>query len=212
MCKSKNKIVKLYVAAGSFTSLNNTLNPFGTTAAGGGPPDAWTYTPTAYDLAPHLNLLSPSNSPYSTSFGGPSNNGSAYSYATMLPQHDPSLFSTPSSNSMRIHQDYMNANNSPPPSLSRDYQTMVTHSPPTHLTGSMSEDEHQQNKQLDYVSGLNPAEKYQHDQAEYSQQQDQKQDYGMHSPPGRQGLKEQVLIKSEPGGQQSYVQLPPFLN
>lgn len=106
----------------------------------------------------------------------------------------------------------MNANSSPPPSLSRDYQTIVSHSPPTHLPGSMSEEEHQQNKQLDYVSGLSPAEKYQHEQAEYSQHQDQKQDYGVHSPPGRQGLKDQVLIKSEPGGQQSYVQLPPFLN
>ncbi|XP_024937249.1 pituitary homeobox 1 [Cephus cinctus] len=198
---------------GSFTSLNNSLNPFTSPTTAAAPPDAWAYS-TPYDLAPHLNLLSPSNSPYSNSFGGPSNNGSAYSYATMLPQHDTSLFSTPSGNTMRVHQDYMNANNSPPPPLTRgDYQTMVTtHSPPTHLAGSMSEDEHQQNKQLDYVSGLSPAEKYQHDQADYSQQQDQKQEYGMHSPPGRQGIKDQVLIKSEPTSQQSYVQLPPFLN
>ncbi|XP_051157709.1 retinal homeobox protein Rx2-like [Leptopilina boulardi] len=196
---------------GSFTSINNSINPFGTSTTTAGPPDAWSYTPTAYDLAPHLNLLSSTGSPYSTSFGGPSNNGSAYSYATMLPQHDPSLFSAPSGNTMRVHQDYMNANNSPPPSLTRDYQTMVTHSSPQHLTSSISEDEHQ-NKQLDYVSGLSPTDKYQHEQAEYSHQHDQKQDYGMHSPSNRQGLKDQVLIKSEPGGQQSYVQLPPFLN
>ncbi|KAK2587873.1 hypothetical protein KPH14_003970 [Odynerus spinipes] len=205
--------------SGSFTSLNNTLNPFASPATAAAPPDTWTYTP-AYDLAPHLNLLSPSNSPYTTSFGGPSNNGSAYSYATMLPQHDASLFSAPSSNTMRVHQDYMNASNSPPPPLTRnDYQTMVTttHSPPTHLGGSMSEDEHQQNKQLDYVSGLSPADKYQHEQTDYSQQQqqqqhDQKQEYGMHSPQGRQSIKDQVMVKSEPNSQQSYVQLPPFLN
>ncbi|XP_033191348.1 homeobox domain-containing protein reversed polarity [Bombus vancouverensis nearcticus] len=206
--------------SGSFTSLNNTLNPFASPTTATAPPDAWAYSP-AYDLAPHLNLLSPSNSPYSTSFGGPSNNGSAYSYATMLPQHDASLFSTPSGNTMRVHQDYMNASNSPPPPLTRnDYQTMVTtHSPPTHLANSMSEEEHQQNKQLDYVSGLSPADKYQHEQSDYTQQQqqqqqqqDQKQEYGMHSPQGRQGMKEQVMVKSEPTNQQSYVQLPPFLN
>ena len=136
----------------------------------------------------------------------------------MLPQHDVSLFSTPSGNTMRVHQDYMNASNSPPPPLTRnDYQTMVTtHSPPTHLANSMSEEDHQQNKQLDYVSGLSPADKYQHEQSDYTQQQqqqqDQKQEYGMHSPQGRQGMKEQVMVKSEPTSQQNYVQLPPFLN
>ncbi|XP_015512338.2 retinal homeobox protein Rx-B [Neodiprion pinetum] len=204
--------------SGSFTSLNNSLNPFTSSASAAAPPDAWAYTP-AYDLSPHLNLLSPSNSPYASSaFGGPSNNGSAYSYTTMIPQHDASLFSAPPNNTMRVHQDYMNANNSSPPQLSRaDYQTMVNnHSPPTHLTGSMSEDEHQ-SKQLEYVSGLSPPEKYQHDQGDYVQQQqqqsqDQKQEYNMHSPPGRQGIKDQVLVKNEPGNQQSYVQLPPFLN
>ena len=121
---------------------------------------------------------------------------------------------------MRVHQDYMNASNSPPPPLTRnDYQTMVTtHSPPTHLANSMSEEDHQQNKQLDYVSGLSPADKYQHEQSDYTQQQqqqqqqDQKQEYGMHSPQGRQGMKEQVMVKSEPTSQQNYVQLPPFLN
>lgn len=201
---------------GSFTALNNSLSPFTSSASATAPPDAWAYTP-AYDLAPHLNLLSPSNSPYTSSaFGGPGNNGSAYSYATMIPQHEASLFSAPPNNTMRVHQDYMNANNSPPPQLSRaDYQTMVnTHSPPTHLPGSMSEDEHQ-SKHIDYVSGLSPADKYQHDQADYAQQQqgqDQKQEYNMHSPPGRQGIKDQVLVKNEPGNQQSYVQLPPFLN
>ena len=202
---------------GSFTSLNNTLNAFASSTSAAAPPDAWAYSP-AYDLAPHINL----NSPYSTSFGGPSNNGSAYSYATMLPQHDTSLFSTgnlPTGNPMRIHQDYMTSNNSPPPTLNRgDYQTMVTaHSPSTHMAGSMSEDEHQQNKQqLDYVGGLSPADKYQHEQTDYSHQsqQEQKTEYVMHnSPPGgRQVIKDQVLVKSEPTSQQSYVQLPPFLN
>lgn len=155
--------------------------------------------------------MSSTNSPYSSSFGGPSSNGSAYSYATMLPQHDPSIFSTPTGNTMRVHQDYISANNSSPPSLGRDYQTMVTHSSPQHLASSISEDEHQ-NKQLDYVNGLSPTDKYQHEQAEYCHQHDQKQDYGMHSPSNRQSLKDQVLIKTEPSGQQSYVQLPPFLN
>ncbi|XP_023287656.1 ALX homeobox protein 1 isoform X2 [Orussus abietinus] len=198
----------------SFGNLN-TMNSFTTSATTSAPPD-WAYSPT-YDLGPHLNLLSPSSSPYPSSFGGPSNNGSPYPYA-MLPQHDASLFSAPAGNAMRVHQDYMNANNSPPPPLNRgDYQTMVTtHSPPTHIAGSMSEDEHQQGKQLEYVSGLSPAEKYQHEQADYSQQQqqqqDQKQEYGMHSPPGRQGLKDQVMVKIEPTAQQNYVQLPPFLN
>lgn len=197
--------------AGSFTSLNNSLNPFASSTTASAPPDSWPYAP-AYDLAPHLNLLSPSNSPYS-SFGGPGNNGSSYSYTTMLPQHDAGLFSGPSSNAMRVHQEFMNSNNSPPPSMSREYQGMVTtHSPPGgHLAGSMSEDEHQQNKQLEYVSGLSPNDKYQHEQQDYSQHSEQKSDYGMHSPPGRQ-MKDQVLIKSEPNNQQSYVQLPPFLN
>lgn len=173
------------------------------------PPDAWAYSP-AYDLSPHLNLLSPSNSPYSTSFGGPSNNGSAYSYTSMLPQHEASLFSTPTGNTMRVHQDYMNASGgSPPPALTRaDYQTMVTtHSPPTHLGNSMSEDEH---------AGGCLADKYAHEQADYGQQPqptpDQKQEYGMHSPQARQAMKDQVMVKSEPNNQQSYVQLPPFLN
>ena len=108
--------------SGSFTSLNNSLNSFTSTTTVAAPPDAWAYS-SAYDLAPHLNLLSPSNSPYSATFGGPSNNGSAYSYATMLSQHDASLFSSPSGNTMRVHQDYINTNNSPSPTLSRgDYQ------------------------------------------------------------------------------------------
>lgn len=211
---------------GSFTSLNNTLNPFAspTTAALS---DAWAaYSPAAYDLAPHLNLLSPSNSPYSTAAAaaaGFGNNGSVSysSYASMLPtQHDAALFTTPAAagNTMRVHQDYMNpgGGNSPPPGgpLTRaDYQTMVTtHSPPTHLGNSMSEDEH----------GGCLADKYAHDQAaaDYGQQQqqppgpptDQKQDYGMHSPQARQAMKDQVMVKSEPGSQPSYVQLPPFLN
>lgn len=219
---------------GSFPSLNNSLNPFAssTNVATATPPDAWAYSP-AYDLTPHLNLLSPSNSPYTSSFAGPSNNGSAYSYATMLPQHDTSLFSAPSNNTMRVHQDYMNTtNNSPPPALIRaDYQSIVAaHSPQhsNHLgsTGnvnSMSEDEHQQNKQLEYVTGLSPPDKYHHDQSDYTshhhQQQSQeashqKQEYGMpSSPPStRQTIKDQVLVKSEPSGQQSYVQLPSFLN
>ncbi|XP_012062032.1 PREDICTED: homeobox protein orthopedia-like, partial [Atta cephalotes] len=209
---------------GSFTSLNNTLNPFASPTTATAPPDAWAYSST-YDLG-HLNLLNPSNSPYSTaaaaaaSFG---NNGSvSYSpYASMLPtQHDAALFTTPTAagNTMRVHQDYMNpgGGNSPPPPggpLTRaDYQTMVTtHSPPTHLGNSMSEDEH----------GGCLADKYAHDQtaADYGQQQqpppppnDQKQDYGMHSPQTRQAMKDQVMIKSEPGSQPSYVQLPPFLN
>lgn len=218
--------------SGSFPSLNNSLNPFAssTSVATATPPDAWAYSP-AYDLAPHLNLLSPSSSPYTSSFAGPSNNGSAYSYATMLPQHDASLFSTPSGNAMRVHQDYMTtSNNSPPPSaLTRaDYQNMVSaHSPQhsNHLGGgannanTMPDDEHQQNKQLDYVAGLSPPDKYHHEQdyTSHHQQQEsghQKQDYGMHSPPptGRQIIKDQVLVKSEPTGQQNYVQLPPFLN
>lgn len=225
---------------GTFPSLNNSLNPFATSTsvAAATTPDAWAYSP-AYDLAPHLNLLSPTNSPYTSSFAGPSNNGSAYSYATMLPQHDATLFSTPAGNAMRVHQDYMTAsNNSPPPSaLTRaDYQSMVAaHSPQhsNHLvtnanTNSMSEDEHQQTKQqMDYVSGLSPADKYHHDQSDYTshhqqqqqqQQQEQthqKQEYDMHSSPpanSRQTIKDQVMVKSEPTGQQSYVQLPPFLN
>lgn len=138
---------------GSFTSLNNSLNPFATSTsvAASTPPDAWAYSP-AYDLAPHLNLLSPSSSPYSSTFGGTSNNGT-YSYATMLPQHDTSLFSTSNTNTMRVHQDYMTTtstttttnNNSPPPqpptnALTRaDYQNMIaaaataaSHSPQSH--------------------------------------------------------------------------------
>jgi len=154
------------------------------------------------------------------------NGGVSYpSYASMLPtQHDTSLFAAPtavSANTMRVHQDYMNPGNSPPPPsggpLTRtDYQTMVTtHSPPTHLAGSISEDEH----------GGCLAEKYAHEQTDYGPQQqqqqqqppppssDQKQDYGMHSPQhARQAMKDQVMVKSEPGSQQSYVQLPPFLN
>ncbi|XP_058801039.1 retinal homeobox protein Rx-like [Phymastichus coffea] len=208
---------------GSFNTLNSTLNPFATSTTSAAPPDAWTYSP-AYDLAPHLNLLSPSNSPYSTSFGGPGNNGSAaataYSYATMLPQHDASLFAAPTGNTMRVHQDYMNASNSPPPALARsDYQTMVpTHSPPTHLS---ADDEHHTQGKLDYVGALSPSDKYgQHETSEYSQQQqqqsqqqDHKNEYGMHSPTSaRQAMKEQTLVKSEPGSQQNYVQLPPFLN
>lgn len=215
--------------SGSFTSLNNSLNPFASPTTAAAPPDAWAYSPAAYDLGPHLNLLSPSNSSYSTaaaaaaaaSFG---NNGniSYSSYTSMLPtQHEASLFSAPTGagNTMRVHQDYMNpGGGSPPPPpggpLSRaDYQTMVTatHSPPTHLGGSMSEDEH----------GGCLADKYGHEQttADYGQQQqqppqpDQKQDYGMHSPQTRQAMKDgQVMVKSEPGSQQNYVQLPPFLN
>lgn len=206
--------------SGSFTSLNNSLNPFATSpsVAASTPPDAWAYSP-AYDLTPHMNLLSPSSSPYSGSFAGPSNNGSAYSYATMLPQHDASLFTTPSGNTMRVHEGYMTtSNNSPPPStLTRaDYQSMV-HSPqhPNHLTpnsNSLSEDEHQ-NKQMDY-GGLSPADKYHHEQ-DYSHQPETshiKQEYSMHSPPtSARNIKNEVLIKSE-GNQQSYVQLPPFLN
>ncbi|XP_043283972.1 retinal homeobox protein Rx-B isoform X2 [Venturia canescens] len=209
---------------GSFTSLNNSLNPFATSASSSGPPDAWAYSP-AYDLAPHINLLSPSNSPYSTSFVGPGSNGTAYSYATMLPQHDPTLFAPPSSNTtMRVHQDYMSPNNNSPPSLSRgDYQTMVSaHSPTNHLAGTIPEEEHhQQNKQqhhaqLDYVDGMSPAEKYQHEQTpDYVQHQVQehKHDYAMqHSPSERLVMKDQIHVKSEPTGQQSYVQLPSFLN
>ena len=127
---------------GSFNSLNSTLNPFGASTTSAAPPDAWAYAP-AYDLAPHLNLLSPSNSPYTTSFGRPGNNGSAaaYSYATMLPQHDASLFAAPAGNNMQVQQEYMSVSISPPPNLARaDYQTMVAmHSPPTHLA---PEDEH----------------------------------------------------------------------
>ncbi|XP_023246291.1 retinal homeobox protein Rx [Copidosoma floridanum] len=125
--------------AAGFNSLNTGLNPFAGSAGTAAPPDAWAYSP-AYDLAPHLNLLSPSGSPYSTgAFGGAGpagsagNNGSAaaaaaaaaaaYSYATMLPQaHDGSLFAAPpAGNAMRVHhhhqqqQDYMSASNSPPP-------------------------------------------------------------------------------------------------
>ncbi|XP_044581493.1 retinal homeobox protein Rx-B [Cotesia glomerata] len=219
---------------GSFSSLNNSLNPFtsSTNVATATPPDAWAYSP-AYDLAPHLNLLSPSNSPYSSSFAGPSNNGSAYSYATMLPQHDTSLFSAPSNNTMRVHQDYMTAtNNSPPPALMRaDYQSMVSAHSPQHSNhlgssgnvNSMSEDEHQQNKQLEYVAGLSPTDKYHHDQSDYTshhhhqQSQEsshQKPGYGISSSPPstRQAIKDEVLVKSEPTGQQSYVQLPSFLN
>ncbi|KAH0948247.1 hypothetical protein HN011_006080 [Eciton burchellii] len=214
--------------SGSFTSLNNNLNPFASPTTATGPPDAWAYS-SAYDLAPHLNLLSPSNSPYSSAVaaaGFGNNGGVSYpSYASMLPtQHDTSLFAAPtavSANTMRVHQDYMNPGNSPPPPpggpLTRtDYQTMVTtHSPPTHLAGSISEDEH----------GGCLAEKYAHEQTDYGPQQqqqqqqppppssDQKQDYGMHSPQhARQAMKDQVMVKSEPGSQQSYVQLPPFLN
>ncbi|XP_011304117.1 homeobox protein OTX1 B isoform X2 [Fopius arisanus] len=209
--------------SGSFTSLNNSLNPFAssTSVATATPPDAWAYSP-AYDLAPHMNLLSPSSSPYSGSFAGPSNNGSAYSYATMLPQHDATLFTTPSGNSMRVHQDYMTAaNNSPPPStLTRaDYQSMVSaHSPQhsNHLSApgsnSLSEDEHQ--NKLDYVAGLSPNDKYHHDQ-DYSHQPENthiKQEYGMHSPPSSaRNIKNEVMVKSE-GSAQNYVQLPPFLN
>ncbi|XP_015110357.1 homeobox protein orthopedia isoform X2 [Diachasma alloeum] len=213
--------------SGSFTSLNNSLNPFAssTSVATATPPDAWAYSP-AYDLAPHMNLLSPSSSPYSGSFAGPSNNGSAYSYATMLPQHDASLFTTPSGNTMRVHQDYMTAsNNSPPPStLTRaDYQNMVSaHSPQhsNHLSApgsnSLSEDEHQ-NKQMEYVAGLSPADKYHHDQSDYSSHQPEtshiKQEYSMHSPPSSaRNIKNEVMVKSEGSGQQNYVQLPPFLN
>lgn len=182
---------------GSFTSLNNSLNPFATSTSvtTATPPDAWAYSP-AYDLAPHLNLLSPSSSPYSTTFTGGSNNGS-YSYATMLPQHDTSLFTTQTTNTMRIHQDYMTtSNNSPPPTtLTRnDYQNMVSsHSPQHsnhlgHANNSMSEDEHVQGKgQLDYVAGLSPHDKYHHEQDYQGHQQDtsghQKNDYGLHSPP-----------------------------
>lgn len=142
--KKKKKIYALTVL-GSFNTLNSTLNPFASSTTASAPPDAWAYSP-AYDLTPHLNILSPSNSPYSASFGGPGNNGTAaaaaaYSYATMLPQHDASLFAAPTGNAMRVHQDYMNASNSPPPALGRaDYQTMVTqHSPPNHMA---PEDEH----------------------------------------------------------------------
>ncbi|KAL6434908.1 hypothetical protein ACFW04_005224 [Cataglyphis niger] len=214
--------------SGSFTSLhvaNNTLNPFASPTTATASPDAWAYSPAAYDLGPHLNLLSPSNS-YSTAAAaaafGNNGNVSYSSYTSMLPtQHDASLFSTPAAagNTMRVHQDYMNpgGGNSPPPppggALTRaDYQTMVTaaHSPPTHLGNSMSEDEH----------GGCLADKYAHEQtaADYGQQQqppqpDQKQDYGMHSPQTRQAMKDgQVMVKSEPGSQQNYVQLPPFLN
>ncbi|XP_016843586.1 retinal homeobox protein Rx2 isoform X2 [Nasonia vitripennis] len=209
--------------SGSFNTLNSTLNPFASSTTASAPPDAWAYSP-AYDLTPHLNILSPSNSPYSASFGGPGNNGTAaaaaaYSYATMLPQHDASLFAAPTGNAMRVHQDYMNASNSPPPALGRaDYQTMVTqHSPPNHMA---PEDEHHTGK-LDYVGTLSPSDKYgQHEPNEYSQQppqqqqqQDHKNDYGMHSPTSaRQALKDQTLVKSEPGSQQNFVQLPPFLN
>ncbi|XP_063993539.1 retinal homeobox protein Rx1 [Diachasmimorpha longicaudata] len=210
--------------SGSFTSLNNSLNPFAssTSVTTATPPDAWAYSP-AYDLAPHMNLLSPSSSPYSGSFAGPSNNGSAYSYATMLPQHDASLFTSPSGNTMRVHQDYMTTtNNSPPPSsLTRaDYQSMVSaHSPQhsNHLaaagSNSLSEDEHQ-NKQMDYVSGLSPADKYHHEQTDYSHQEAShiKQEYSMHSPPSTGRIKNEVMVKSEGSGQQNYVQLPPFLN
>ncbi|XP_014467356.1 PREDICTED: homeobox protein aristaless-like [Dinoponera quadriceps] len=224
--------------SGSFTSLNNTLNPFASQTTAAAPPDAWPYSP-AYDLAPHLNLLSPSNSPYSTSTfgGGPGagGNGGAYSYAaSMLPQHDAAtaaLFSTPAAagaNAMRVHQDYMSpaggGGGSPPPPpgpgpLTRaDYQTMVTtHSPPGHHglgNSGMSEDEH---------GGGCLADKYAHEQTDYGQQQQQQQqqqqpteqkpDYGMHSPQARQAMKEhQVMVKSEPNSQQSYVPLPPFMN
>ncbi|KAL6254379.1 hypothetical protein P5V15_014426 [Pogonomyrmex californicus] len=213
--------------SGSFTSLNNTLNPFASPTTATAPPDAWAYSPAAYDLAPHLNLLSPSNSPYSTAAAaaaGFGNNGSVSysSYASMLPtQHDATLFTTPATagNTMRMHQDYMNpgGGSSPPqpggPLTRADYQTMVTtHSPPTHLGNSMSEDEH----------GGCLTDKYAHEQttADYGQQQppppppsnDQKQDYGMHSPQARQAMKDQVMVKSEPSSQPSYVQLPPFLN
>lgn len=77
-----------------------------------------------------------------------------------------------------------------------------------------------QQGKLDYVGTLSPSDKYgQHETSDYSQQQQSQQqqehenEYGMHSPTSaRQSLKEQTLVKSEPGSQQNYVQLPPFLN
>lgn len=67
---------------------------------------------------------------------------------------------------------------------------------------------------------MSPSDKYgQHDQTnEYSQpqQQDHKNEYGMHSPTSarqQQVLKDaQTLVKSEPTNQQTYAPLPPFLN
>ena len=199
---------------GSFSSLNNSLSNFAPSTTASAPPDGWVYSPT-YDLMPHHNLLSSSNSPYSNSFGRAVNNG--YTYATMLPQHDASLSSVPTGNLMRIHQDYTTTttttttNDSPPLSLGRsDYHTTLpSHSPPTHLGNFMPENDNR--KQLDYVGGdLGTADKYQREQSNYSQQR--KSEYEIHhSPSGRISIKHQMIIKSEPTNQ-SYVQLPPFLN
>ncbi|XP_014225286.1 homeobox protein orthopedia isoform X2 [Trichogramma pretiosum] len=232
--------------AAGFNSLNASLNPFPTAVTSAAPSDAWGYSP-AYDLASHLNLLSPTNSPYSSGpfgagGGNPSGNGQAaaapnYPYATMLPQHDASgLFAAPNSSAnapmrVAVHQDYaMSTSNSPPSSLTRpEYQTMVAgHSPPAAHLASPDHDDHHTAKLSDYA--LSPSDKYEQAAAnEYQQQQQQQQqqtqpdqhknEYGMHqhSPTRQQQqqqvLKDQSLVKQEPGSQQqNYVQLPPFLN
>ncbi|XP_047106280.1 homeobox protein OTX1 [Schistocerca piceifrons] len=98
----------------SFGSLNSSLGPFSGGGVGVGvgvsaPGDSWAaYSPAAYELSPHLNLL---NAPYSSSpFGAPSTG--PYSYASMLqPQHDASLFRSQhqldeSGAVLGQHQDY----------------------------------------------------------------------------------------------------------
>lgn len=189
--------------AGSFTTLNNSLNPFGASATPTAPPEAWAYSP-AYDLAPHLNLLNSPSSPYASSFGGPSNNGTAYSYASMLPQHESAaLFNSPGGGSMRVvHQDYIGTGSPPRSGVGQDQYVVASHSPTGGSHLSSEEDQQQQSgKQMDqYLS-----DKYDH-QGDYSQDQ--------HSPTSRQALKDQNLtIKgADQQNQQSYVQLPPFLN
>lgn len=157
--------------------------------------ESWNYQ-SSYDLS-HLNLLNSSASAATyTNFGSPQN---GYSY--MLNSHDNQLFGTP----MRSH-DYNNtttplAPNQSPPTLTREYSMLQTHSP----TG----DDNSMGPKIEYVNHTisnSPDERYVGNispKYDANLMHDVKQEYDIR-------IKEQ--IKTEPNANQTYVTLPPFLN
>ncbi|XP_063231887.1 homeobox protein OTX1-like [Bacillus rossius redtenbacheri] len=119
-----------YMAAGaagtalgsSFTSLNSGLGSFPGTAAPGAGADSWAYSP-AYDLSPHLNLLSPSGSHYSAASFSTAQTSSYSSPYSVLGQHDASLFP------VRSHQEYLSADSGSPIRAHQEYMTTGGNSP-----------------------------------------------------------------------------------
>ncbi|XP_077289140.1 homeobox domain-containing protein reversed polarity [Arctopsyche grandis] len=223
----------------NFTNLNSNIGGFSQNSVinTSAPVDTWSYQ-SPYELSPHINLMSPTASPYP---GFNSSSSGPYSYTNMLNSHETQIFSGP----MRGHNfsEYGVINNSPPQMGAREYPIMISHSP-THLTGGNVDDSGKLDSytsHLDevkyvsqvgedkyvpcglddgkYVSNLSP--KYQDHMSPVKYENDGSLMNGDWSgSPGRgqpnviqlSSKDQQGNIKMEPNVNQTNVTLPPFMN